>query len=197
MSMLSVSVQGTNLQYDPETLLFSVSRDGTTWQTSAPPAIQFSRPTGEARANPWEPIPSEIESIPLTAAKTKETASWKTGLGKGFITRFSGIPGTDLTFETLLWIDNSRGELFAELIPHEDPKDQWHTVVFPASFAFDEPGTENYTLINMRQGLMLPNGHPVDHEPITYGQYFSAAAYMPWFGQVRGSAAYIAIGLTP
>ena len=198
MSILSVTQRGTTLTYDTDTLLLSVSRDGAVWRTTRAPFVQFNHPTGEARPYPWAPLPASVSETPLTEAKVIETKPWKTGLGEGFLTRFEGIPHTSLTLETLVWVDNCRGELFAELIPYEDPKDEWHTVIFPTAFSFSEPGAANYTVINYRQGLMLPNGHKLEEESrVKWGQYCSAAAYMPWFGQVRGKDAYIAIGVTP
>ena len=229
MSRLSVCVKGTQLDYDPETLLFTLTRGNAVWQTEQAPCIQFSRPTGEDRPYPWADLPADIHTVSLASAGIMETKLWKTGLGEGFITRFAAIPGTSLTLETLLWIDYDRGDLYAELIPGQEPDDRsskengqisnqeneqmsnqetgqlsgqnrengWHAIVFPASFAFAESGPKSYTLINQRQGLMLPNGHADDCKPVTYGQYCSAAAYMPWFGQVRGEDAYIAIGVTP
>ena len=213
MSHLSVCVRGTQLDFDPETLFFSITRGKVSWQTSQAPSIQFSRPTGEDRPYPWADLPAEIDSVSLATAEKIETKAWKTGLGEGFITRFEAIPGTPLTLETLLWIDYDRGDLYAELIPGQEAEQvsaneavqipdygmgkDWHAIVFPASFDFPGSGPRHYTVINRRQGLMLPNGHPDDSKPVTYGQYCSAAAYMPWFGQVSDEDAYIAIGVTP
>ena len=155
MSRLSVCVKGTQLDYDPETLLFTLTRGSAVWQTEQAPCIQFSRPTGEDRPYPWSDLPADINTVSLASTGIRETKLWKTGLGEGFITRFAAIPGTSLTLETLLWIDYDRGDLYAELIPGQEAelipgqetdykssqeneqlsgqnrKNGWHAIVFP------------------------------------------------------------------
>ncbi len=190
----SVKLRGTTLNYDDESLLFSVENNGTVWQTERAPYIILQHEF-EGRTE-----------IPLTEAKSIVTKPWKTGLGEGFLTKFEGIPGTSATFETLLWVDNCRGELFCELIPYEDPKNEWKYIHFPTAFAFDEPKKEWYTIVNKHQGLMLPNGRNchlgVDwdtneaREPEVYGMFASYRSWMPWYGQAKDGNAFVALGIT-
>ena len=64
--------------------------------------------------------------------------------------------------------------------------------------AFKENSSKWYTVINMLQGLMIPNNWPHQVDRLVFdGQMCSSAAYMPWFGQVRNTDGYIAIVCTP
>ena len=63
---------------------------------------------------------------------------------------------------------------------------------------FDEEQLENYTLLNEGQGLLIPNDWEVALGKLSFnGQFLTAGSYMPWFGQVKGGAGYIAIASTP
>lgn len=55
-----------------------------------------------------------------------------------------------------------------------------------------------YTVLPIRQGLIVPNGWKTELSEIPFGgQYLTAGAYMPWFGQVKEGAGYIAVSTTP
>ena len=202
MSWLQVAQGGTTLRFDPETLLFSVERGGAVWETVSPPWVEFTE-SCETRPYPQGPV-IKTRRVDFTGAGVCETKPWKTGLGEGFLTRVSGFEGSSLSFEALLWVDNCRGELFAELMPYDDPKDEWTRIVFPAPFDFPQTRSDCCTLVNVRQGLMLSNDQTQQISPfeedetggVRFGQYATGAAYMPWFGQVRGEEAYITIGVT-
>lgn len=194
MNWMEVTQGGTTLRFDPKTLIFSIERDGMVWQTARTPYVEFIE-SYERLPFPKEPAVG-VRTVPFSEARTVETKKWKTGLGEGFLTRVEGFEGSSLSFEALLWIDNCYGDLFAELIPYEDPKDEWHRIVFPTAFEFDQPRADWYTLVNMRQGLMLTNDRVQDIARFRQGQYATWLSFMPWFGQVREKDAYIAIGVT-
>ena len=198
MSHQRISQGGTVLELNPKSLLFAVEKDGARWQTSETPYIELI--IGEEHLDgekdvfrPYRPI---LKKVLFTEAAVCTTRPWKTGLGEGFLIHIEGLPGTALTFEALVWVDNCRGELFCELIPYEDPKDEWHRIVFPTAFDFDGGTADDYTLVNVRQGLLLPNDRVNDVEAFRYGQYATHNAYMPWFSQIRGGEGYVAIALT-
>jgi hypothetical protein len=180
-----MTVKGVTLGYDTETLLVSVEAGGALWKTCRPPSLLLSRQKDEPE-----------KEVLLTRASTVATRPWKTGLGEGFLTHFEGIPGTTLSFDTLLWIDNCRGDLFAELIPYGDPKDEWERLFFPAAFEFGERRSDWRTVLNMVQGLLLENDKTYGGEGVTYHQYGSRSAYMPWFGQYNDANGWICIGVT-
>ncbi|MDR1565982.1 MAG: hypothetical protein LBS48_01705, partial [Treponema sp.] len=184
MSVLSVNVKGVTLGYDTETLLFTVDTGGGVWKSCRPPSVLLSREKDEKE-----------KEVLLTSAAGIVTKPWKTGLGEGFITHFEGIPGTSLTFDALLWIDNCRGELFAELMPYEDPKGEWERILFPAAFEFDEKRPDWRTVLNRKQGILLENDKSYGEEGVRDYQY-AWKAYMPWFGQYSDKGGYICTGVT-
>lgn len=55
-----------------------------------------------------------------------------------------------------------------------------------------------YTVLPIRQGLLIPNGWQTELKDIPFGgQYLTAGSYMPWFGQIKEGAGYIAVSTTP
>ena len=64
--------------------------------------------------------------------------------------------------------------------------------------AFEEADDKWYTLLNMQQGVMIPNTWETELEPIVFDGFFgTAGGYMPWFAQVKDREGYIAICTTP
>lgn len=184
MDTLSVTQKGTTITLDTETLLLTVEVGDAVWKTTCAPYVSYKCKEGKHK------------TISLTEAGKVVTSPWKTGVGEGFITSFEGIPGTGMSLETIYWVDNCRGELFAELIPHNDPKDEWAGIVFPTAFEFSDKSTDCYTVVTRRQGGLLLNNRSYQSADF-HGQYYTNAAYMPWFGQVCKRDAYICIGITP
>lgn len=185
MSVLSITVKDLSLIYDTESLLFTVEAGGAVWKSCRAPSVFLSRKKDEPE-----------KEVPLTRASSIVTKPWKTGLGEGFLTHFEGIPGTSFAFDTLFWIDTCRGELFAELMPYEDPKGEWERILFPAAFEFDEKRSDWRTVLTLQQGIVLENDKSYGEEGPRYCQYATRDTYMPWFGQYRDKDGYICVGVT-
>lgn len=63
---------------------------------------------------------------------------------------------------------------------------------------FEERREDWYTLLNVQQGLLVPNDWKEELGSIAFDGFFeTAGGYMPWFGQVRQRKGYIAICTTP
>lgn len=63
---------------------------------------------------------------------------------------------------------------------------------------FDEPNDRWYSVLNILQGLLLPNTWENELTKLSFdGQMCSNTAYMPWFGQLRPDSGYIAIRQQP
>lgn len=59
---------------------------------------------------------------------------------------------------------------------------------------FDEKKDSWYTLLNWQQGLLVPNTWKTAVDKVVFDGFMgTAGAYMPWFGQVKDRAGYIAI----
>ena len=118
----------------------------------------------------------------------------KTGVGSGFCWRWSGLAG-ELCLETSAWVEQATGDLRFALTPLTDgPVEAIH---WPAPFEFSEKAAENYTVLPMMQGCLLPNNWPGEVQAVQPPYFFERSGYMPWLGQVRGGAGWLAILDTP
>ncbi len=141
--------------------------------------------------------------IPFSAAEKITLDRWETGVGAGIRARYSGFADEalrDFSFETILWAEYVTGDVYAEWIPLEEggAGEVLRNTRWPGYLLFEEKREDWYSLLNLQQGVLLPNTWP---QPLTRlpfnGQLCSCAAYMPWFGQVGGERGYIAICQTP
>lgn len=69
-------------------------------------------------------------------------------------------------------------------------------VFWPGAFGVDQE--DSYSILPYMQGVLIPKGYDYDYSKLAFdGQFCSAAAYMPWFGQVQNQKGYIMINQTP
>ncbi len=69
-------------------------------------------------------------------------------------------------------------------------------VFWPGAFGVDQDNS--YSILPYMQGVLIPKGYNYDYSKLAFdGQFCSAAAYMPWFGQVQNHKGYIMINQTP
>ena len=119
----------------------------------------------------------------------------ETGIATGIRIRYTN--SEPLSFELRLLLQKE-GQLLVEWIPLSKQTKNIRQVCWPGSAIFDQTDSRWYSLLTLQQGLMIPNGWPVSFEKLPFnGQLESAAAYMPWFGQVKENDGYIAICQTP
>jgi hypothetical protein len=155
--------------------------------------------------------------LAFSDAKSVRSETFQSGLGCGIRTIFRDFEAQGsvypYAFETIWFIEYATGNLFCEWIPLEEAGRELlkvQKVFFPAPFDFGggtpvhtaaDPADENtmwYTLLTQRQGMLIPNGWETPLQALVFnGQYLTAGAYMPWFGQVKERCGYIAISLTP
>ena len=63
---------------------------------------------------------------------------------------------------------------------------------------FEEKREDWYTLINLQQGLLIPNTWETELGEIVFNGYFgTAGGYMPWFSQIKEGEGYLALCMTP
>lgn len=142
------------------------------------------------------------ETILFSQAETIRCESYENGLGKGLASTYQGFPGSDkdtrqFRFKTLVWVEACTGDLHLEWIPLRE-SGSVRAVYWPGPMEFDAARSDWYTLLNLRQGLLLPNDWPHELEGIPFhGLFGTAASYMPWFAQVRQGQGYLLICETP
>lgn len=153
--------------------------------------------------NPYMEIKvnDENKKINFLEAQNISHTEYKTGLGEGIKSTYSDfiIEGQqlDIAFETFVWIDNTYGDVHFEFIPIREMKGMIRKVVWPGPFEFNKTGSDNYTVLPMMQGCIIPTNWKEKVEHIDDGRYYSRDAYMPWFGQIEEGKGYIAIAETP
>lgn len=140
--------------------------------------------------------------IPFSSAAEIISSPWNTGVGRGIKTTYKGFTfdGNPIpfSFATIIWIENSTGNVFMEWIPLCDEGLKVQAVYWPGHMAFEEKSRSWYSVLNLLQGLLVPNDWEQAMGHIHFdGQFCSAGAYMPWYGQVRPGTSYIAICLQP
>ena len=187
--MITFSCGGTTVEYDDDTLGFTLERNGARWQSL--PGFQ---PTLTLKGQD-EPVP-----FAKSAKVTHERRSF--GTGEGVASRFEGVCGTDYAFETFLWVEASSGDVVFEWIPLNEGGLSVRRVDWPSPFAFDEARDDWRTLITHCQGTMIPNTWPVELSPVVFnGRYETEGGTMPWYAQLKGADgeadAVIAICETP
>lgn len=181
--MKRVKCNNTELSFDAKSLAFSVTREGETWNwdTNYCPKIQTKQGT-----------------IHFQDAETINHSDWKTGLGEGVLSHYEGftVDGvkTNLAFDTIAWIESVSGDVFFEFIPLCESGVDIEEVFWPGNMEFDCPDDRWYTLLNVQQGLLIPNTWETALEKLLFdGMLCTAGSYMPWFGQVKNRAGYIAV----
>ena len=131
-------------------------------------------------------------------AKKISHEEWKTGIGHGILSHFEGfeLNGADagIAFDTIVWIEEVSGDVFFEWVPLSTETVKVKSVYWPGYMEFDEKKDSWYTLLNWQQGLLVPNTWKTAVDKVVFDGFMgTAGAYMPWFGQVKDRAGYIAI----
>ncbi len=184
MSAMTVEHANTTLQLDEASLRFTVTAKGQTWRW----------------ADSYRPrlVTTDDREIFFSDAASISHYSWNTGVGQGIRSVYKGftVDGTEIpfSFETIVWIEGVSGDVFFEFVPGSEEGLSVKAVYWPGYMEFEEPSDSWYSVLNILQGLLLPNTWENEVNKLHFdGQMCSCAAYMPWFGQVRPGAGYIAI----
>ncbi len=126
------------------------------------------------------------ESI-LIGATERKTGTWH-GFGADYDL------GEGMTLHTLVYLENTRDDLYFESRLEGDAPGQVQYVSFPSPVDFDAAVGHGYTVLPRMQGTLVPAGSPIH---IADGIVLERDAYMPLFGQVRGASGYMAVIDTP
>ena len=144
--MIHVTLAGTDLGFDENSLLFSVSRNGSCWNW-------------DKDYNPTFTIGQE--EIPFSSASSVSHEMRETGLGRGILSRYEGFAingeASGLSFATYAWIEGATGDVFFEWIPLREENVSLKSVQWPGYMEFHEGRDDWYTLLNQHQGLLIPN----------------------------------------
>lgn len=181
--MENIYTKGTEIRFDESRLSFMITHEGDSWNWG-----EGFRPRMEC----------EEGTIYFADAKKISHEEWKTGIGHGILSHFEGfeLNGADagIAFDTIVWIEEVSGDVFFEWVPLSTETVKVKSVYWPGYMEFDEKKDSWYTLLNWQQGLLVPNTWKTAVDKVVFDGFMgTAGAYMPWFGQVKDRAGYIAI----
>lgn len=131
-----------------------------------------------------------------------EHESFYSGIGPGFRSRFENfcIAGKEeaVAFELCVWMEEATGDIICEWIPLEENGTGILKVFWPAPMEFTSESGKWYSLINLRQGILIPNNWGEKFGRIVFeGRFGTAGSYMPWFAQVKERRGCLTICETP
>lgn len=181
--MENIYTKGTEIRFDESRLSFTITHEGDSWNWG-----EGFRPRMEC----------EEGTIYFADAKKISHEEWKTGIGHGILSHFEGfeLNGADagIAFDTIVWIEEVSGDVFFEWVALSTETVKVKSVYWPGYMEFDEKKDSWYTLLNWQQGLLVPNTWKTAVDKVVFDGFMgTAGAYMPWFGQVKDRAGYIAI----
>lgn len=185
--MITIKEKQTIVKLDKETLHFIVHKGEAKWKWS----------------DDYEPrIRHEDGILFLKDASSIKHEIVENGLGRGIRSTYSGFRnmGREIpySFETYVWIEKVTEYIYFEWIPLCGEGIREKAVYWPGEMEFDEKREDWYTLLNIQQGILIPNTWDTKLGPITFDGFFgTAGGYMPWFSQIKERNGYIAICLTP
>lgn len=185
--MATVKVKDTELLFDESNLRFTVKKNKEEWNWQ----------NGyEAR------IECTDKTVLFKSALEITHKIVKSGLGEGIFSHYEGFEwdGKKIpyTFETFVWVEEATGDVFFEWMPICEEGLDVTAVYWPGEMEFTKNDKKWYTLINMEQGVLIPNTWEAELEKLVFEGFFgTAGGYMPWFSQIRERAGYIAICTTP
>lgn len=176
------------LNLNESTLSLSVIANGQTWAWAEVYQPHITLKNGE--------------TVLFSQAQHIEHQLWNTGIGTGIRSNFTGLShnGADIpfSFTTIIWVEDSTGDVFFEWVPIQDDGLDVKAVYWPGEMDFEEISDKYYSVLPYLQGLLIPNNWKEPMQRVTFdGQMCTSSSYMPWFGQVRPNAGYIAICLQP
>lgn len=181
--MENIYTKGTEIRFDESRLSFTITHEGDSWNWG-----EGFRPRMEC----------EEGTIYFADAKKISHEEWKTGIGHGILSHFEGFElngaYAGIAFDTIVWIEEVSGDVFFEWVPLSTETVKVKSVYWPGYMEFDEKKDSWYTLLNWQQGLLVPNTWKTAVDKVVFDGFMgTAGAYMPWFGQVKDRAGYIAI----
>lgn len=185
--MQKIAIKNMTLELDESTLGVAVKTEHTVWSWSKEFRPRMICEEGEFFFADAEQISHECYDM---------------GIGKGIRSRFKGFEREGqkypYQFETLIWMEESTGQVYFEWVPLVEKGFHVQKIFWPGEMEFDQPKDSWYTLLTHNQGMMIPNTWETPLSPIAFnGMFETAGGYMPWFGQVKDQEGYIAICTTP
>ena len=181
---MKVQIENIIIELQEDTLDISITYNNTTWRTDSKCHPVIRRKMGK--------------EIYFSEAINITNEYWKSGVGKGIISKFEGFLIDDMhknyTFYTLIWVEKATNDIYFEWIPVIEDLEDIEEVIWPVPLEFNVNRDDWYSIINLQQGMLIPNTWEIEFgEMIMKGYWGTEVGYMPWFSQIRQRKGYIAI----
>ena len=170
------------LHYIPETCGFTVCTGGK----------EFATVTG---AEPWI-LFRDGRRLFFREASECTVQLYPCGAGEGILATYSGFPDIELSFSLYLWVEEATDRVHAEWIPLRESSAEIAEVAWPPPLASYD-AEAGYAVLNLMNGKLLRDDDEEEVHPVMSRRFLGREAYMPFFGQVRGDAGYLAVVETP
>ncbi|MFR8337364.1 MAG: hypothetical protein ACLVAW_12200, partial [Eisenbergiella massiliensis] len=194
--MIRTEASGITLNFNQDTLHVEIKAGVSEWKWA-----ENFRPV----------IVTQEEVIDFSRWQEIVHETFESGVGKGIRSSYRKLDGAEdsYAFETSVWVEEmeedcpgSSAKLFGrvhfEWIPICEKGLSVKEVRWPGCMEFDSPSQAWQTLVNEGQGLLIPNTWENEAGALSFnGRFLTAGGYMPWYGQVKDRAGYIAIATTP
>ena len=185
--MTNIKINHTEIQFEEESLRITLCKEKTVWEWTDTYSPHLECEDGH------------LEFKDALSVRHKKVEN---GIGAGIRSTYRGfrIGERELpyAFETYVWIERTTEDVYFEWIPLCEEGIKVKAVYWPGEMAFEEKKENWYTLLNMQQGILIPNTWEVELGKIIFdGIFETAGGYMPWFAQVKARQGYIAICTTP
>jgi len=176
------------LTVDGEKNIISVKKGNTEWNMTEIPYVMFEDDTKAELINPVK------------------TQTFNNEVFQGISLEYENVGERNISVKTVIELEYLTDYIYFSVLVKNDKFGEVKSVSFPSPFDFGEKygdsGENNgknlpisYTVLPRMQGMLVPAGTKI----ILYdkGVLYERDARMPFFGQVRGNDAYIAIFETP
>ncbi len=185
--MTSIEANSIRVDFVEESLRFILWKDGTRWEWDEAYVPRLEYAGGSLRFQ---------DAVSISHERVEN------GIGTGIRSRYQGFWIGEMeipyTFETYVWIERAEENIYFEWIPVCEEGLQVEHVYWPGEMAFDEKREDWYTLLNLQQGLLIPNTWENGLGEIVFdGRFGTAGGYMPWFAQIKEGEGYLALCMTP
>lgn len=194
--VINIECKKINFQYNTQNDSFSVKTQNKIWHSDT-----YVKPYFIIKEN------NKTYTIYFEQAMTKRYDSYKTGIATGikityenFIIDNKILP---ISFEASIWFETANAQLHFDIQEMKSLANiEFVKMMWPVPFEFNEKNNQNYSLIPMMQGILVPNNYekdikivpPPSTSPIVF---YERAAYMAWYAQVSHRNGYLAIINTP
>lgn len=162
--MLEVKTNTIQLRMDDNNLKFSFGKGDTEWNWTSE-----YRPKMECKEG----------TVYFDEALEIHHELVQNGIGKGIRSSFAGfeIEGKKVpyAFETYAWIEECTEDIFFEWIPICEEGLAVEKLFWPGELELEEKRKDWYTLLNMQQGVMIPNDWETELKDIPFDGFFETA----------------------